>query len=66
MSENREAASAAVYQAIPHVAGNIASGRAELDILLHKTIHVVNCFVQKKNVPCCRRRFVFHRVKRSV
>jgi hypothetical protein len=35
MSENREATSAAMYQAIPHLARNIASGRAEEDILLH-------------------------------
>jgi len=42
MSENREAASAAMDQAIPHLAGNIASGRAEHSRSFSQKIHVVN------------------------
>jgi hypothetical protein len=38
MSENHETASAAMNQTIPRLPGDIASGRAELDILLQKNV----------------------------
>jgi len=38
MSEHREAASADMYQAIPGLVGDIASGRAEADILFHEKL----------------------------
>ncbi|MFP4435837.1 MAG: hypothetical protein ACLFVO_01185 [Chloroflexaceae bacterium] len=38
MSEHRETGSAAMHQAIPHLAGDIASGRAEDPILFHKNV----------------------------
>jgi hypothetical protein len=36
MNETRETASAGMYPAIPGLAGDIASGRAEEAILFHK------------------------------
>jgi hypothetical protein len=57
MNETREAAGAAGYQAIPRLAGRSPPAGRKLPDLLHKKIHVVNFFVQKKKeVPCCRRR----------
>ncbi|MFP4440527.1 MAG: hypothetical protein ACLFVO_25115 [Chloroflexaceae bacterium] len=47
MNETREAAGAAMYQAVSRLAGFIASGRAEDSTLVHKKIHVVNFFVNK-------------------
>jgi len=44
MNEHRETANAAMDQAIPHLAGDIASGRAEETILVSKT------FTQSANV----------------
>ncbi|MFP4437575.1 MAG: hypothetical protein ACLFVO_10030 [Chloroflexaceae bacterium] len=38
MSENRETANAAMDQAIPRLAGDIASGRAEDSWLFHKKV----------------------------
>jgi hypothetical protein len=38
MSEHRETANAAMDQAIPHLAGDIASGRAEDSMLYHKNV----------------------------
>ncbi|MFP4438072.1 MAG: hypothetical protein ACLFVO_12560 [Chloroflexaceae bacterium] len=38
MSEHRETANADVYQAIPRLAGDNASGRAEDPMLFHKTV----------------------------
>jgi hypothetical protein len=48
MSEKRETASADRYQTIPHLAGVIASGRAEDLFFFHKKIHNVNFFVKKE------------------
>ncbi|MFP4436281.1 MAG: hypothetical protein ACLFVO_03460 [Chloroflexaceae bacterium] len=43
MSEIRETANAAMDQAIPHLAGDIASGRAEVTIVFHeKFAHSAN------------------------
>jgi len=47
MNETREAAGAAMYQAVSRLAGFIASGRAEDSPLVHKKIHIVNFFVNK-------------------
>jgi len=41
MSEHRETANAAMDQAIPHLAGDIASGRAEEPGSFPKKIHKV-------------------------
>jgi hypothetical protein len=38
MSETRETGSAAMHQAISHLAADIASGRAEPDILVHENV----------------------------
>jgi hypothetical protein len=38
MSEHREPANAAMDQTIPHLTGNIASGRAEDSMLFHKNV----------------------------
>ncbi|MFP4440444.1 MAG: hypothetical protein ACLFVO_24680 [Chloroflexaceae bacterium] len=57
MSETREPANADSYQTIPRLAGVIASGRAEWNILFQEMWHVVPHFLKKKQkVPRCRRR----------
>jgi hypothetical protein len=57
MNEIREVAGAAMYQAIPRLAGGSSPTGRKLPDLFHKKIHVVNFFVKKKKeVPCCRRR----------
>jgi hypothetical protein len=38
MSEHRETATAAMQQAIPDLAGDIASGRTEDTMLVHKNV----------------------------
>jgi hypothetical protein len=52
MSEKHEPAGAAMYPAIPHLAGDIASGRVEDSILIAQNI-CTECkiFVQKKTSP---------------
>jgi hypothetical protein len=47
MSETRETANADMDLAIPRWAGDIASGRAEGDILFHEILHLVQNFVKK-------------------
>jgi len=42
MRETRETVNTAMDQVIPHVMGDIASGRAEEGIFIHKKIHNVN------------------------
>ncbi len=58
MSENRETTNADMYQALPRLAGYIASGRAEETSSFSQTCCTLcNMFVKKKKkVPCCRRR----------
>jgi hypothetical protein len=48
MSEKHEPAGAAMYPAILHLAGDMASDRAEHAQSFHKNIHSVNVFVNKK------------------
>jgi hypothetical protein len=57
MSETRETANAAMDRAIPHVAGDSASGRAEEPGSFSRKNSQREFFREKKkNVPCCRRR----------
>jgi hypothetical protein len=62
-----EAAGATMYQAIPDLAGGIASGRTEDPTLFHKKIHNVNFFVKKKQkYHAAAGESGFHRVERPV
>jgi hypothetical protein len=57
MNEARKTANADMQQTIPGLTGNIASGRAEDPMLLHKKNSQREFFCAKeKEVPCCRRR----------
>jgi hypothetical protein len=57
MSEKHETAGTAMYQAIPRLAGDIASGRAENPILFHKHVALcATCLSKRRNPPACRRR----------
>jgi hypothetical protein len=48
MIEKHEPASAVMYQAIPRLAGDTASGRVEDAIFLIKKLHKVQLFYQKE------------------
>jgi len=59
MSEHCETANTNMYPAIPCLAGDIASGRAEETRSFPQKIYVVNFLWKRINVPCCRRRIWF-------
>jgi len=57
MSEKHETVGAAMYQALPRLAEDIASRRAEDSTFIHKNLYSVQIFVNKiDHVPRCRRR----------